>query len=856
MAEWKKIIVSGSIAELAAVTASARTPFVIGKTNQVNGETSTIPLVWDGTTGRVGTGSAYAVQGGTDYVDGSGLDVNFAIVGAGGSSIKKVDDSVSFATNAITDVTTLSATNIIASNTYATNQMTVTGSLKLGSSAANANDLVYINLIKPTLINGSANNHVLTSSTDIMFDGQSTAQTPTLQFQAGTNEAGALKDRIIFNTAAGNQQQYSIQTSDQGGDYELAEFKILNSDTATIHARNANVGIGGAYAANAGLKVYGAISGSGRLVVAGVDDASANLTTFDKTLVYDANTGTFGYAPTNTVGGLTGIIEGNNINTLADGTQIQVNVDAFPVFDGASINGTLSGSNLVVSGSGATVVAANQITASNLLVEDAAIFEGTFLFSGIDFTVQNASTFSGSNQFGSGSLPSDVFHEFTGSVDITGSLSVDGGFTIDDLTVTGNTILGDDSAEDTVSINADVTLFGGSTLDVRDSVTLGEANDDTLTVNAVSTFNENVTLNTANLNVGGNITGSNLQLTSLTTLDPSATTKFLIRSSSGDVFDAASVTLDDISVTAGPGISINGQVISADSSSMINFFRSSSLENVTGDVTFASANGTDFTSAITANAVVATDIAFINDSTNGDTSGDLLIAQGDGTFLHKSLSGVISVDADGVTSYGGGGGVAPVAGEAEQIQIDQAAAAEHSILLTAQTAGPATQSVVVDNNSSDFSYNTDTNVLTVNGTTIGSDVSIAGNLTVAGTTVTMNTEALLVEDNFIGLNSNYIAGGADQNTAPTEDAGIQVGRGTQTDMVFAWSEAYERWMIGYENLSDSATNFSEANASSFIVTMDVDTSIPGTNAPNFGATSYRRGQMRVDTQKDIWIYID
>ena len=756
MAQWKKIIVSGSGAHLQSVTASNYIPFKIGTTNDVAGFSSTVPLVWDGASGHIGTGSAYAIQGGTDYVAGSDLTANYAIVGAGGSSIKKVDELVSFANQSIDDVDVLYATRVNADDAYVASKLTVTGSVKLGSSAAAAASVVTIDLIKPTIIQGTVNNHALTSSTDIMLDGLTATNSPIIEFQSGNAESSVLKDRIVFNTAAANQQQYSIQTSDQGGDYNLAEFKILNYDTTTLHARSSKVGIGGAYDANATLKVHGAISGSGALVVTGIANADGLLSTYDQSLVYDSTTGTFGYAPTNTVGGITSVIGGDNINV--DGTgDVEVNLDASLLgLTGVEVDGIVYGDNLKVSGSGTTIVSAQHITASNLLVDDTAIFNGTFLFSGIDFTVQNASTFSGSNQFGSGSAPSNVFHEFTGSVNITGSLAVDGGFIIDDLTVTGNTILGDNAAEDTVQVNADVTLFAGSTLDVRDSVILGQANDDTLTVNAAATFNSTVTIddtgdNDGNLTVGGDTTiAGELTLTGLAAADSGIGDGILVRNTDDTIGLATTVPVSALGISAGDGIYLsNAGVISADSGSMAQYFRENAYTNIGGDITVA-LNGT---AAISANVIVPGDVAILNDSLAA-TEGHIMIAQSDGTYLNKAVTGVITIDADGATSFNGSG-VVDAANAASASYITGASAdVEYSIIFTDNTGGSVTQSLKVDSTAADFTYNPNDNVLTVGGSTFGNNVVVNGDLTVNGNTVTMNTETLLVEDNFIGLNSN------------------------------------------------------------------------------------------------------
>ena len=81
MAQWKKVIVSGSNAELNQITGSTLLLTDISSSNV------TTPLVID-SNGNVSTGSAYALASGGNTVGGSSLASNIAIIGAGGSLIQ------------------------------------------------------------------------------------------------------------------------------------------------------------------------------------------------------------------------------------------------------------------------------------------------------------------------------------------------------------------------------------------------------------------------------------------------------------------------------------------------------------------------------------------------------------------------------------------------------------------------------------------------------------------------------------------------------------------------------------------------------------------------------------------------
>lgn len=66
------------------------------------------------------------------------------------------------------------------------------------------------------------------------------------------------------------------------------------------------------------------------------------------------------------------------------------------------------------------------------------------------------------------------------------------------------------------------------------------------------------------------------------------------------------------------------------------------------------------------------------------------------------------------------------------------------------------------------------------------DLTVSGNLTVSGTTTTVNTETINLADNIIVLNSN-------ETGAPSQNAGIEIERGTSTNVAFQWNETNDNW---------------------------------------------------------------
>jgi len=72
---------------------------------------------------------------------------------------------------------------------------------------------------------------------------------------------------------------------------------------------------------------------------------------------------------------------------------------------------------------------------------------------------------------------------------------------------------------------------------------------------------------------------------------------------------------------------------------------------------------------------------------------------------------------------------------------------------------------------------------------INDDCTITGNLTISGTTTTVNTSTLSVADNIIDLNSDVTTG------TPTEDAGIRILRGDSSAVQLKWAETVDTWQL-------------------------------------------------------------
>ena len=91
------------------------------------------------------------------------------------------------------------------------------------------------------------------------------------------------------------------------------------------------------------------------------------------------------------------------------------------------------------------------------------------------------------------------------------------------------------------------------------------------------------------------------------------------------------------------------------------------------------------------------------------------------------------------------------------------------------------------------------------------DLALTGNLTVSGTRTYVNTTTLEVGDNIVTLNADLGA------NPPTENAGIEIMRGTSANAQFIWDESNDRWSTNGQPIAISS--LIAAGAASGITTL-------------------------------------
>lgn len=102
-----------------------------------------------------------------------------------------------------------------------------------------------------------------------------------------------------------------------------------------------------------------------------------------------------------------------------------------------------------------------------------------------------------------------------------------------------------------------------------------------------------------------------------------------------------------------------------------------------------------------------------------------------------------------------------------------------------------TSNVTFNNVEVDGTLTTDD--ITATTVTASGNMIIGGDLTVQGTTTSVNSTTVEISDNILVLNKDATSG--------TIDAGITVERGSDGDKSFIWDETNDRWSAGSENLA-------------------------------------------------------
>lgn len=142
-------------------------------------------------------------------------------------------------------------------------------------------------------------------------------------------------------------------------------------------------------------------------------------------------------------------------------------------------------------------------------------------------------------------------------------------------------------------------------------------------------------------------------------------------------------------------------------------------------------------------------------------------------FTLSDGSSTAAIDNGNTLTVTGGTGVtSTVSGDAVTLAIGQSVATDADVQFNdVQVDGTLTSDDITSTNIS-----------------VAGNATITGNLTVQGTTTTVNSNTVAIGDNILVLNS-------DEAGTPSQNAGIEVERGTATNVLVRWNETTDRWQF-------------------------------------------------------------
>ena len=204
-------------------------------------------------------------------------------------------------------------------------------------------------------------------------------------------------------------------------------------------------------------------------------------------------------------------------------------------------------------------------------------------------------------------------------------------------------------------------------------------------------------------------------------------------------------------------------------------------------------------------------------------SGDITI-DGAGVASIAANSVALGTDTTGnyVATIAGGTGVASTAattgeGTTHTLSIGQAVGTTDNVTFAGVTADAITIGVTaageIDTTSGNLTIDSAGGTVTVDD-----NLTVTGNLTVSGTTTSINTETLTVDDNIIVLNNNV-------TSTPSENAGIEVERGTSANVSVRWNETSDKWEVTNDgtNYGDIVSTYDTGTVSTAMIASDAVT---------------------------------